>query len=361
MNNATAIKRIADADKSGALVFIDRENGFPLTELYTTEITSIRVSKDECHEITSKFMPKKEVVDRIGEACGITFIMGDSKTSTLDDSTCGKRTVYTAFSQGKRRMPDGSWRESNVEPYEFDPTLRAMLDFSVTEINEATKKRQRIGENGQPYGSTLARAILEYQKVACQRASTGARLRVIRSLVGMPISFSPDEISKPLVFSRIVQNTNYILDMPEGRLLAAAQATGADISHVFGGRKAIPEPIEAAHTISESPPPNDQPPAAPSGDTPETIPDFDDESSEKTTQTVAQKETPEQVAFRTATTELTNLIHTHAEKLDVTTPSGKNPFRIAKAELESDSGTIESRKTMTAKMKVYLEKLGVKE
>jgi hypothetical protein len=178
----------------------------------------------------------------------------------------------------------------------------------------------------------------------------------------MPAAFTADEISKPLVFKRVIQNTSYILNTPEGRVMATAQALGADVSSLFG-KKPITEQIATEAAQYENLPPDDDgnaPPAASTGETSETIPDFDDEPSEKTTRAAVREETPEQVAFKTATAELLDLIQTHAGKLDVTTPSGKNPFKIAKAELESDSGTIESRKTMTAKMEVYLEKLGVK-
>ncbi|MDR2150102.1 MAG: hypothetical protein LBO67_04675 [Spirochaetaceae bacterium] len=142
-------------------------------ELYKTEVTELHLAESDFHTINGKLMPNKAATDRIGEACGVQFIQATCQVSTeiCDDDICGKRTVFRAEAQGKVRMPDGSWRTSTVDEYEFDPVLRAMLDKNVTELNEQTKK-------------TVGRTILEYTKVARQRAATGARLRVIRQLTG---------------------------------------------------------------------------------------------------------------------------------------------------------------------------------
>ena len=179
-------------------------------------------------------MPKRAVVDRIGEAAGITFVDGNTRTDVINDpSFGGSCTVYIGRAQGKVRMPDGTWRMSSICEYEFNPTARAMSDYKVTELNAETKKQKKTYE-GKPYGNTLAEAILEYKKVARQRANTGARLRVIRELVGMPIDLTEEQIAKPVLFGRIVQNTSHILQSPEGRILATAQALGVDMSSLFG-------------------------------------------------------------------------------------------------------------------------------
>jgi hypothetical protein len=91
-----------------------------------------------------------------------------------------------------------------------------MLDFEVAELDEQTKQKRKNSSKGYPYGSTLARHIIELQKAASQRAATGARLRVIRQLTGMPESFAEKNIQKPLYFGRMIQNMKYIL--AEGEL-----------------------------------------------------------------------------------------------------------------------------------------------
>jgi len=139
VSNENALVLIKDAQKKGALIYFDQTNGFPKEELYRTEITTMTIDKDkDCFEISKKFMPKREVVDRIGEAAGIVFIKGETKIITVDDPSCGKHNIYIGISQGQVRMPDGTWRKSSVEEYEFDPTLRAMMDYKVTELTAQT-------------------------------------------------------------------------------------------------------------------------------------------------------------------------------------------------------------------------------
>lgn len=355
MNRTTALQKINEADRTGALVLFDRENGFPSTELYCAELTSMRINKDsECHAISGKFMPKKEVVDRIGEATGIIFTKGETKTSTIDDASCGKRTVYVGIAQGKVRMPDGSWRESSVCDYEFDPTLRAMLDYDVTELTEATKKKQRTDRQGKPFGSMLARAILEYQKVACQRANTGARLRVIRELVGMPIALTAEEVSKPVVFSRIVQNTSYILNTPEGRAMATAQALGVDVASLFGAKKSL-SPTETAARTTEAtsaeftdvaPPPDSgddgKPPQG------ETIPDFDAPPNQAV------------LEFERLSDCIRDYLEGYGEELNIDTKSGANPYKSAEAELQNPNATVETRNDMIDRLRKFLLAKGCK-
>jgi hypothetical protein len=238
MNNTTALTKIENAQKAGALVFVDKDWLEEKTPLYKPETTELPVNKEtDCFNISGKFMPKREIVDRIGEASGVDFIFGETQSRIVEDDACGKRIVYTSYAQGRRLMPDGSWRTSSKCDYEFDPVLRAMLDFDVTELNAETKQRQRKGRDGKFYGSTLARYILELQKVAAQRANTGARLRVIRELVGMPTAFEGKDLNKPLYLGRIVQNTDYILKTPEGRAMATAKALGVDVASLFGAKK----------------------------------------------------------------------------------------------------------------------------
>jgi hypothetical protein len=214
MNNALAI--ISKARGEGALVFAPQNLDVP--PLYKAEATIITARPDEFHNMQGKFMPNKAVVDRIGEAAGVDFIAAQCsvRTETRDDDI-GRRTIFVGYAQGRTRLPDGSWRMSAVEDYEFDPLLRAQIEGKGNELSIRTK-------------------YLDYMKTARQRASTGARVRVIRQLTGMPVTFSQAEVSKPLVFSRIVQNTDYILGTKEGRAMAIAAAVGVT-GQLFGSSR----------------------------------------------------------------------------------------------------------------------------
>jgi hypothetical protein len=360
MDNKTALTKIDKAQKHGALVFFDRENGFPQVDLYRLEITEMTINKEnDCHGISSgkkkQYMPKKEVVDRIGEASGIVFVFGKTTTQTLEDASCGKRTVYTGLAQGKIRMSDGTWRTSSLCDYGFDPTLRAMLDYDVTELTAQTRNKRKSYE-GKEYGATLARAILEYQKVAVQRANTGARLRVIRELRGMPIAFSEEELSKPLYFGRIVQNTSYILQTPEGRTMATAQALGMDISTLFGGKK-LPDPTQGRQEAA----PNDYPPAdEPPGDPPDNNNTADLAEEVDFPDEPAGEGTPAgESEFQRLTNSLRKFLEGYKTELDVVTKTGRNPYKLAEEELANPSATEETRSVMIERLRSYLKAKGI--
>lgn len=230
-NKALAI--IDKARTDGALVYAPQNLDCP--PLYKAEATIIKARPDEFFNIQGKYMPSKAVVDRIGEAAGVDFIAANCgvKTESRDDDI-GKRTVFVGFAQGRARLPDGSWRQSSIEEYEFDPLLRAQLDGK-----------------GEP---DTRRKYLENVKVGRQRASTGARVRVIRQITGMPVTFTQADIARPLVFSRIVQNTDYILGTKEGRVMAIAAATGLS-AQMYGAKEAGLEagPGPAAEPATDEP------------------------------------------------------------------------------------------------------------
>jgi len=363
VSNVTALQKIESAEKQGSLICFDRTNGFPQAELFRLEITEIAIAKEDCYVINKKYMPKKETVLRIGEASGVTFTNGETKVIYIDDPSCGgKHPVYVGFSQGKVRMPDGSWRASNVCEYDFDPTLRAMLDYDADELTAETKTKRKLWKNEdgtvKPYGNTLATAIKEYQKAARQRANTGAMLRVIRELVGLPIALTSDQISKPLVFGRIVQNTSYILQSPEGRDMATKQALGLDIPALYGGRKMIDaQPLTHYEMSNGEPPPvNEEPPentAAALADQAagSEEPDFPDETV---------PETRQQTEFQRLTGILLEWMEGYKEALDVMSKNGKNPYKMAEGELNDPQATVESRNSMIDRLRAWLTQKGHK-
>ena len=359
----TALAKIETAKKTGALIFVDNEWGTEKTPLYKPEVTEIKINKEtECFSISGKLMPKREVVDRIGEASGVDFIFGEVRNLTIEDEACGKRTVFVAVSQGRKMMTDGSYRTSSKCEYEFDPVLRAMLDYDVTELNEQTKLKKKKDRYGKEYGSTLARYILELQKVATQRANTGARLRVVRELVGMPVAFDAKDIEKPLYFGRMVQNTEYILKTPEGRAMATAKALGVDFTSLFGPNRSSSSSLPPASGTDEEPntrtiPVEEEPRdendtaalAAEAGDDPDfPDPDFPEEPPSE-----------EQKEFDDLTKTLEEYM-TFKEHLDVQTKSGTNPYALATEELTSNTATIDSRNKMIARVRDFLIKKKVK-
>lgn len=347
-SNGTVTKALAvlqGAVKNGALTFVTKEDCMAVTPLYKPEISviNLKLPKDkndtsaDVYNISGKYMPKREIVDRIGEATGLVFIHDGCRTwtETYEDDIAGKRTVYISEQQAKKRMSDGSWRTSSVQAYEFDPVMRAMLDYNVTELNAQTKQtKDKWGKK------TLAQTILEYTKVARQRAETGARLRVIRELTNMPTAFSAEDAAKPLVFGRFAQNTDYILQTREGRAMASAQALGVDVASLFGGRKISPEENEIAPAVE-----TEQRTALPPSPA-----EYEESLAEQAAQPSGENE------FEALTLTLEQLTTTYKDILDTTLKTGQNPYRLAMEELDANNFNASeiSRQEMIKRVKDFL-------
>jgi hypothetical protein len=353
-NNVTkALTVLQGAVKNGALAFVSQEDCMSVTPLYKPEITIINLKlpadrndqNSDVYNISGKYMPKREIVDRIGEATGLVFIHDGCKTwtETYEDDIAGKRTVYISEQQAKKRMSDGSWRTSSVQAYEFDPVMRAMLDYNVTELNAQTKQTKNR------FGKTLAQTILEYTKVARQRSETGARLRVIRELTNMPTAFSAEDAKKPLVFGRFAQNTDYILQTREGRAMASAQALGVDVASLFGGGRKIDDadneiiPAVEAQTTTALPE--------------ATNPNVEENQFEEISVNAEVKNNSDSDEFETLTETLEQWIVTYKDILNVTLKSGSNPYKLATEELDANNfnASVESRKAMIQRIKDFLK------
>jgi len=368
MSNETALQVIESAAKNGALVCFDKNNGFPQVELYRVEITEIAINaKTDCYCISKKYMPKKETVIRIGEAAGVIFTSGETKVIEINDPVCGgKHPVYVGIAQGKVRMADGTWRMSSICEYEFDPMLRAMLDYDADELNAQTLNKKKTWKNDdgttKDYGDTLAVAIKEYRKSARARANTGAMLRVIRELVGMPIALTAEQVAKPVLFGRIVQNTNYILQTPEGRAMATAQALGVDMATLFGPKKpALPSVATVGEPAGIEPEDREGLEPEGGGNTANLAnqaaasnePDFPDEPTGPGSQ-------QEENMFREKSLAIEQLMASYKDTLDVLAKNGKNPYKMAQDELANPNATIESRDSMIARLHTWLDSKGVK-
>jgi hypothetical protein len=347
----TELITLPDAKKIGALVYINEGHLNPVTPLYKTEVTAIKIDiKNDCYNISGKLMVKREIVDRVAEASAISYIPSGCRTWTeTRDDAAGKRTVFISEQQGKMRLPDGSYRTSSVQAYEFDPNLRAMLDVGVDEWNEKTKQQRK--DNA---GKTVAMRAMEYAKFGRQRAETGARLRVIKEMTGMPTAFNSEEAARAMVFCRVVQNTDYLLSTPEGRMLAAAQATGMqDAIAGLYGKQGLPGPAEEGAPEMRN------------------VTEGDAGTPEQTTAALAAeaagdewdnlKPASKPDEFMELSLQLEEYLQSCADKINV--PLKKedgttiNPYQIALAELENPKATTESRKNMIGRIERLVKKL----
>jgi ribosomal protein L12E/L44/L45/RPP1/RPP2 len=214
MSESKALTIVKEHEKAKDLVFVKPED-LQTQKMFVPQVTVIHATPDDFHDIKGgKKMPKSHHTDRIGEAAGVTFIAENCTVEKID------KYVWVGRAQGQRRMPDGTLRKSSVCEYEFDAELRAE--------ESALSKPDKYKTDAQK-----RQLLIEFAKFGRQRAATGARLKVIRELTGIPTAFSPQDIHRAFVVSRIAVNTDEMLNNPEMRQAAIAHATGAS-QQIFG-------------------------------------------------------------------------------------------------------------------------------
>ena len=229
------------------LVFVSDEE-LKTQAMFYPEIVAVHAEPGDFHKIGQKFMPKKHIVDRIAEAAGITFLEQNCGTRT---ETVEGATAWIGFAQGKKRMPDGTWRTSSVCEYEFSPVIRAEEDFLKDSQKESSKQK---------YNNEVNRKLLiiTYKKYGRARANTGARLRTIHELTGMQTSFEPGQLKRALVYSRVAVNTDLLLADPKTREVALEAALGVT-RQIYGPPKEEPKALSDHYTVEDDN--NDPPPA----------------------------------------------------------------------------------------------------
>jgi hypothetical protein len=243
--------------------------------------------------------------------------------------------------------------------YELDPAIRALDDCTgATVYSPETCAKYKTAR-----GQTMAKAFMTYSKFGRQLANTRARNRVIRKLVGLPISFKEADLNKVFFFARIVPNLQAIASTPQGAILATSKALNLDISALFGAKKS--ELICGLQTPApqlggpESLPPEENP-----GNTNSTAadlaaaaatdgPDFPDEPTGPVT---AQEETK----FMQLSHTLDQIMASYRTELDVVTKTGRNPYKLAEEELANPSATEETRQLMIDRLMAYLKAKGIK-
>ena len=240
--NNEAMQLVKKYQDEKALVFV-KEEDLRTQTMFVPEVTVLHAEATDFHNISGRFMPKGYQTDRIGQASGVSFVQ----------EGCGSRkegdNIFVGYAQGKRRLPDGSWRFSSVCEYEFDVDVRSEEDFAA----DATKP-----DRDRKYKTEVSKAahVLQLKKFARQRANTGARLRVIRELTGMPVSFKGAEIQKAMIFARVAVNTDQLLADPATRQAAVNQALGIQ-NDLFGPSKENARNVTP--NIEVAPEPEEQP------------------------------------------------------------------------------------------------------
>lgn len=213
MENSTALAIIKTERDKGSLVLVE-ERDLVTTSKFRVIVQAIPTARSDFHDraINGGYVPKKHHVDAIGRYAGVDF-GGPCAENCSTKKT--EKYVWTAQAQGRKRGPDGAWEYSAIEFYEFDASIMAAKDAGA--------------DTGQKYEKQLR----EYANHGMARATTGARLRVIRQLLHMPTAFTDTDFNRSIVVSRVVVDVDALLDDPTTRQAAISMAIGST-AEVFG-------------------------------------------------------------------------------------------------------------------------------
>lgn len=219
------------------------------------------------------FSPQKPLVERLANAAGVVF----HPTECRLVKRTPRYAYYTAV--GARRMPSGEWsvapgsKEIDLEVIEDEMRLQYEQKCSDAGFDASKKyKGEWVKETVRPKGkpaydknkyivapedrerfiSDMTRAnMIQWRKNMVHRAETGAKLRVIRSLIGMKSTYTQNELQKPFVIATVDFAPDYRDQQVKNLAIRQGlQAMGA----LYGGAPtSIPTTVfEDAHELPEA-------------------------------------------------------------------------------------------------------------
>lgn len=245
-----------------------RQEDLDTQGMFLPVVSVVPITPADVHQLGGgSLMPKSHHVNRMGEAAGVNV--------TSVEVTHPSPYVWVAKAHGTKRMPDGSMREGEGE-YSFDAEKYAELDFLKDEKGRYTSDASKRIH------------LLEYAKFGHQRASSGARLALIRFFCKCPTAFKRDDMPRAMIFARVDLNTDGLLQAPEMREAAIAHAVGATRT-LFGPAQAMVD--QAAAGMRNITPATDTTGQAAGGSEPAEEDPFADAA-----QPIVEEETPEQKA-----------------------------------------------------------------
>jgi hypothetical protein len=202
------------------------------------------------------FSLARPATDRIGTAAGINYDPMQSKIVSASGDYVAYETV------GGIRRPDGSWvafkatKEIDLRAIEMEIREKETNRLSLGIWGEDAKKAAMLYDGtwgADPNYPTsqrfyiapkdMARAIedkvrpamIQWRKNKLMRAETGARLRVIRGLLGIRMQFTAQELGLPFAVPRI----DFVPDLNDPDVKRTVLATAAAAMGGLYGRQAV--------------------------------------------------------------------------------------------------------------------------
>jgi len=253
MDNSKALA-ILNQNVKGGLIFARREEIEAVSPQFEPIVTVLELEPTDFTDVgMGNMYPGKSATNRISDAAGVSFLRdvgGTREVGSWSTVKAAKQAggFYQAAgeykvigsAQGQRLKPDGAPRLSSVREYEFNVVDRANEDFLKDFSKGADAK----------YTTEVSalKHLLELKKFATQRASTGAELAVVRELVGLPTAFKRDQIGKPMIFSQIVENNRFKIEIAR-EIMKTPDGRQAVVSALFGTTQALFGPHKAAAAL----------------------------------------------------------------------------------------------------------------
>lgn len=216
------------------------------------EVFKVRTSRGLIHNLVDGYSLATPVVEELARIAGIMFDPVNSRRT--DDSKNTRRVEFQATAA--LRGLDGTWIIA-TQTKEFDlDAIEREIRLSLEE--EARRGQLRFGEGkrevckfgtmecSEEINRRMGAKMNQLEKDKVAIAETGARNRVIRTLLGVKPSYRKDELRKPFVVFQISLNTELILRDPDlkGTFLLYTLASPLTIS--------IPWMLERSLTVHPS-------------------------------------------------------------------------------------------------------------
>jgi len=184
-------------DKRKYNVLVPSERVKMISPYHIISVREVRIDPDPSEGMVYKLPASNKLalgrvaLDNLAQAAGIIWHPSETKC-VLSES---RRCEYAAI--GGLRKPDGTFawvkacKEINMDVIEREIRFQYKRKVEAKELTEEKAEVQ------------IERDVIAYWKHMHARCDTGARLRVIRSLLGLKSGYSAEELKKPFVVPAI--------------------------------------------------------------------------------------------------------------------------------------------------------------